>query len=140
MNSFESLICCSLYSARGGRTYYGTLILPSRKDKTCWQNCSEVQELSPSAGHQQLLFYSPVSLSSPANPTQPIYTCNKTKCQQCRKSEIQIFRWLTITDFNSNITHFSYRRNDDDNVLLQLHHQQHRFAAVKCWHRSLSLT
>jgi hypothetical protein len=31
MNSFESLICCSLYSARGGRTYYGTLILPSRK-------------------------------------------------------------------------------------------------------------
>lgn len=31
MNSFESLICCSLYSARGGRTYYGTLILPSQK-------------------------------------------------------------------------------------------------------------
>lgn len=74
-NSFESLICCSLYSARGGSTYYGTLILPSWKRQNMLAKLLRGTRAEFSAGHQQLQFYSPVWLSSPANPTQPIYTC-----------------------------------------------------------------
>jgi hypothetical protein len=98
-----------------------------RKDKTCWQNCSEVQELSPSAGHQQLLFYSPVSFSSPANPTQPIYTCNnrqnvnnvgnlKSKSSQgsLLQISIQTFLIFLIEEMMMIMFFFSFTINNID--------------------------